>query len=109
MSGFRDGRRRAANREALVAVMQPVLLRKTRRDWLGIIGEAGVPVAPVNDIADLADTEQLRAMDMMRTLPGSDLRVVGLPVSFDRQRPHPRAYLPKLGQHNTEILGSSGV
>src|ERR1700722_20104258 len=99
---FCDGRQRAANREALAAVMQPVLLGCTRRDWLGIIGEAGVPVAPVNDIADLAQSEQLQAMDMMRTLPGSDLRVVGLPVSFDGQRPHPLADSPKLGEHNTE-------
>jgi formyl-CoA transferase len=106
---FSDGRARAANREALVAAMQPVLLEKTRRDWLGIIGEAGVPVAPVNNIAELAETEQLQAMDMMRTLPGSDLRIVGLPVSFDRQRPHPRGDSPKLGQHNAEILGPSGV
>jgi crotonobetainyl-CoA:carnitine CoA-transferase CaiB-like acyl-CoA transferase len=102
---FSDGRKRAANREALAAVMQPVLLGRTRRDWLGIIGEAGVPVAPVNDIADLAQSEQLQAMDMMRTLPGSDLRVVGLPVSFDGQRPHPLADSPKLGEHNTEIFG----
>jgi crotonobetainyl-CoA:carnitine CoA-transferase CaiB-like acyl-CoA transferase len=102
---FSDGRKRAANREELVSVMQPVLLERTRRDWLGIIGEAGVPVAPVNNIAELAETEQLRAMDMMRTLPGSELRVVGLPVSFDGQRPHPRGDSPKLGQHNAEILG----
>jgi crotonobetainyl-CoA:carnitine CoA-transferase CaiB-like acyl-CoA transferase len=102
---FCDGRKRAANREALAAVMQPVLLGRTRRDWLGIIGEAGVPVAPVNDIADLAQSEQLQAMDMMRTLPGSDLRVVGLPVSFDGKRPHPLADSPKLGEHNTEIFG----
>jgi crotonobetainyl-CoA:carnitine CoA-transferase CaiB-like acyl-CoA transferase len=103
---FSDGRKRAANREALAAAMQPVLLQKSRRDWLGIIGEAGVPVAPVNDIAELAATEQLQAMDMLRTLPGSDLRVIGLPLSFDKQRPHPRADSPKLGQHNTEILGA---
>jgi formyl-CoA transferase len=102
---FSDGRKRAANREALAAVMQPVLLGRSRRDWLGIIGEAGVPVAPVNDIADLAQSEQLHAMDMMRTLPGSDLRVVGLPVSFDGIRPHPLADSPKLGEHNTEIFG----
>jgi crotonobetainyl-CoA:carnitine CoA-transferase CaiB-like acyl-CoA transferase len=102
---FSDGRKRAANRETLAAVMQPVLLGRTRRDWLGIIGEAGVPVAPVNDIADLAQSEQLQAMDMMRTLPGSDLQVVGLPVSFDGKRPHPLADSPKLGEHNTEIFG----
>ena len=101
---FSDGRKRAANREALVAVMQPVLLTRPRQDWLGIIGEAGVPCAPVNNIAELAESEQLQAMDMLRTLPGSGIDVVGLPLSFDRQRPHPRTDSPKLGQHNDEIL-----
>ncbi|MSP00955.1 MAG: CoA transferase [Acetobacteraceae bacterium] len=106
---FSDGRKRAANREALVAAMQPVLLEKSRRDWLGIIGDAGVPVAPVNNIAELAETEQLRAMDIMRTLPGSNLRIVGLPLSFDKQRPYPAGDSPTLGQHNDEILGPFGA
>jgi len=88
-----------------VAVMQPVLMTKSRQEWLGIIGEAGVPCAPVNDIAELSASDQLAAMDMLRTLPGTDLRVVGLPISFDRQRPHPRSDSPKLGEHNREVLG----
>jgi crotonobetainyl-CoA:carnitine CoA-transferase CaiB-like acyl-CoA transferase len=99
-----DGRKRAANRAALVDAMQPVLLTRSRRDWLGIIGEAGVPVAPVNDIAELAATEQLQALDMLRTLPGSDVRVVGLPISFDRQRPHPAGAAPKLGADNSALF-----
>jgi len=101
---FSDGRKRSANREELAATMQPVLQTRTRQDWLGIIGEAGVPCAPVNNIAELAESEQLRAMDLLRTLPGSDMRIVGLPLSFDRQRPHPRTDSPKLGEHNDEIL-----
>ena len=102
---FARGPTRAGNREALVALMQPVLLTRTRVEWLGIIGEAGVPVAPVNNIAELAETEQLQAMDMMRTLPGSGLKIVGLPITFDRQRPHPDGDSPKLGEHNAEIFG----
>jgi crotonobetainyl-CoA:carnitine CoA-transferase CaiB-like acyl-CoA transferase len=102
---FSDGRKRAANRLALVDVMQPVLLTRSRQEWMGLIGEAGVPCAPVNNIAELAETEQLQAMDMMRTLPGSDLRIVGLPLSFDRERPHPQGDSPKLGEHNQEVFG----
>jgi crotonobetainyl-CoA:carnitine CoA-transferase CaiB-like acyl-CoA transferase len=105
---FCDGRKRAANRLALVDAMQPVLLTRRRQDWLGIIGEVGVPVAPVNDIAELAATEQLQAMDMLRTLPGSEVRVVGLPLSFDRQRPNPAGAAPRLGQHNAEVLDQFG-
>jgi crotonobetainyl-CoA:carnitine CoA-transferase CaiB-like acyl-CoA transferase len=99
-----DGRQRAANRDALVGAMQPVLLTRSRQEWMGIIGEAGVPCAPVNDIAELAETEQLQAMDMMRTLPGSALKIVGLPLSFDRQRPHPQGDSPKLGEHNDAVF-----
>ena len=100
-----DGRLRAANRDAVVDAMQPVLLTRTRQQWMAIIGEAGVPCAPVNDIADLAASEQLQAMDMMRTLPGSELSIVGLPITFDRQRPYPTSDSPKLGEHNDQVLG----
>ena len=101
---FADNRQRTAHRAALVAAMQPVLLTRSRQDWLGILGEAGVPAAPVNDIASLAESDQLQAMDMLRTLPDSDVRVTGLPISFDRQRPHPRRAAPKLGEHAADIL-----
>jgi len=64
-----------------------------------------VPCAPVNDISELSASEQLAAVDMMRTLPGTDLRIVGLPISFDGERPYPQGDSPKVGQHNTEIFG----
>jgi formyl-CoA transferase len=59
----------------------------------------------VNDIAGLAQSEQLRAVDLMRTLPGSGMQVVGLPISFDCQRPHPHRDSPRLGEHNEELFG----
>ena len=105
---FEDGRKRAVNRAALVALMEPVLLGQSRDHWMRVIGAAGVPCAPVNDIADLAQTEQLAAVDLMRTLPGSEMKVVGLPISFNKQRPHPSADSPKLGQHNAELFGTGG-
>ena len=106
---FEDGRKRAVNRQALVDLMGPVLLGGSRERWMAALGAVGVPCAPVNDIAELAKTEQLAAVDLMRTLPGSGMQVVGLPISFDGQRPHPTADSPKLGQHNLEILGKKEV
>jgi crotonobetainyl-CoA:carnitine CoA-transferase CaiB-like acyl-CoA transferase len=100
---FEDGRKRSANRPALIAEMAPVLLTRTRDEWMAALERVGVPCAPVNDVAELAATEQLQAMDLMRTLPGSGLKVVGLPISFDGERPHPRADSPKLGEHNATV------
>ncbi|MSP05034.1 MAG: CoA transferase [Acetobacteraceae bacterium] len=103
---FSDGRKRTENRPALIALIEPVVVTKTRADWLKILGKVGVPCAAVNDISELSASEQLAAVDMMRSLPGSGLRVVGLPISFDGERPHPQGDSPKLGEHNGEIFGS---
>ncbi|MCC6717764.1 MAG: CoA transferase [Acetobacteraceae bacterium] len=102
---FEDGRKRAANREALIPLIAEVVKTRTRADWIATLEAVGVPVAPVNNVAELAASEQLAAMDIKRTLPGSGLSVIGLPLNFDGQRPHPRSDSPKLGQHNSEIFG----
>ncbi len=102
---FEDGRKRVVNKAALVAAMEPVLRGQPRAHWMAALEKAGVPCSPVNDIAQLADSEQMQAVDLMRTLPGSGMKIVGLPISFDRQRPHPSADSPKLGEHNAEVLG----
>jgi formyl-CoA transferase len=103
---FSDGRRRTANRAVLVPLMVPVLLEQTRAHWMAALEAAGVPCAPVNDIPELSASEQLAAVDLMRELPGSGLSVVGLPISFDRQRPHPYRDSPGLGEHNAEVFGA---
>jgi len=105
---FDDGRKRATNRAALIATMVPVLLTRTRDEWMAAMARVGVPCAPVNDIAELAVTEQLRAVELMQTLPGSGVQVVGLPITFDGERPRPRADSPKLGEHNDAVRPSSG-
>lgn len=102
---FCDGRRRAENKVAMLAEIEPILKTETRGHWIELFGRAGVPCAPVNEIADLARSPQLEAMDMLRTLPGSGMKVVGLPISFDRERPQPRSDSPRLGADTEEIFG----
>jgi crotonobetainyl-CoA:carnitine CoA-transferase CaiB-like acyl-CoA transferase len=104
---FEDGRKRSANRSALIMAMAPVLLTRPRDAWIAALEKVGVPCAPVNDVAELAATGQLQAMELMQTLPGSGLKVVGLPISFDGERPRPRTDSPKLGEHNDMVRPSS--
>jgi formyl-CoA transferase len=103
---FCDGRVRASNRLEFVALLEPLLKAQPRDHWLDLFAAAGVPCAPVNDVAELAQSEQLATMDVVRTLPESGMKVIGLPISFDRQRPHPRSDSPKLGAHTKEVFGS---
>jgi formyl-CoA transferase len=102
---FARGRDRFVHRDTLIGLLKPVLLTKKRAEWLAAFEAAGVPCSPVNTIAELQQTEQFKASDLLRILPGSKLPVVGLPISFDGQRPHPHSGAPRLGQHNDDVLG----
>ncbi len=102
---FARVRDRAAHRHELVGLMQPVMASRSSAEWLSALKRAGVPVSPVNDITELAATEQFAAADMIRTMPDTGLKVAGLPIIFDGERPHPMLNTPKLGAHNDEVLG----
>jgi len=104
-SRFRKGPDRKAHRAELVALIEPVLRLKPRDHWLAELTKAGVPNSPVNSIPDLAQSEQLAAVDILRTLPGSNARIVGLPIQFNGERPHPYRDSPKVGEHNEEVFG----
>jgi crotonobetainyl-CoA:carnitine CoA-transferase CaiB-like acyl-CoA transferase len=42
---------------------------------------------------------------MVEQVPGVDLALIGLPLSFDGERPPMRRRAPRLGEHNDEIRG----
>ena len=86
--------------------MDPVLRTKPREHWLAELTKVGVPNSPVNSVVDLSQSEQLKAMDIVRTLPGSNAKVIGLPIQFNGERPHPYRDSPKVGEHNDEVFGA---
>jgi crotonobetainyl-CoA:carnitine CoA-transferase CaiB-like acyl-CoA transferase len=102
---FATGPQRVHNKAALIPLIAEVLRGNTRAHWLAGLEAAGVPSGPVNDIGELAATEQLAAVEILQSLPDGGPRVVGLPISFNRQRPRSQRGAPKLGQHNAEVLG----
>ena len=102
---FATSAQRVRNRTELVPLIAAVMRTKSRAHWLAALEEVGVPCSPVNDIPELAATEQLAAADLVHQLPDGGPRVVGLPISFDRTRPRSTRPAPTLGQHTEEVLG----
>ena len=102
---FATGPQRVRNKGELIPLIQAALKERTRAEWLDALAAAGVPSGPVNDIGELAASEQFAAGDIVQTLPGgSGVRVVGLPISFDGERPRSARPAPRVGEHNGEIL-----
>jgi len=102
---FAKGSGRVRNKATLLPLIAAVLRQGARDQWLAALEAAGVPCSPVNDIGELVGSAQFAAMDMVQTLPETGVRVVGLPISFDRQRPRSARPAPTAGQHTGEVLG----
>lgn len=103
---FANGPARGQNRDALIPLIEAAMGERTCEDWLAILQGVGVPCSVVNDIPSLAAHPQLAAADLMRAMPGEDLRMVGLPMEIDGERPQNRRRAPKLGEHTEEVLAA---
>ncbi len=102
---FARGRDRVAHKAVLLPMIAEVLRGRPRAHWVEALEAAGVPCSPVNDIGELVASEQFAATAMVQALPESGVRVVGLPISFDGERPRPARGAPRVGQHDAEVLG----
>ena len=74
-----------------------------RAHWIGRLDAVGVPCAPINDLRQVEALPQTAAIGIMQSAPEVEIPFVGLPVSFDEQRPPIRRRAPKLGEHNEEM------
>jgi crotonobetainyl-CoA:carnitine CoA-transferase CaiB-like acyl-CoA transferase len=98
---------RVQNKARLLPLIAEVMRTRTRAEWLDALEKEGVPCSPVNDVAELAATEQFAASQLVQQLPGGGPKVVGLPISFDGARPTSARPAPRLGEHTAEVLGDA--
>ncbi|WP_206741446.1 CaiB/BaiF CoA transferase family protein [Hyphomonas chukchiensis] len=96
---------RFANRQELNDLIATEIKKETMEHWLTAIDAVGVPCAPVNNVKEMLESEQTKALDIIRTIPGGgEIEHVMLPLSFDGTRPGGRTGPPTLGQHTSEVL-----
>ena len=77
---------RVANRDSLVALLEPLIAAGTREGWLERFAAANVPAAPIQDVREVIEHPQTVALGLLQQLGG--LPVAGLPVSVDGERVH---------------------
>lgn len=97
---FTDNPSRVANQGALYPLIDAIMAQQTTAHWINALEAAGVPCSPVNDLAQMLAHPQTQALGLVQEVPGTDMRFIGLPVSFDGQRPKPLSAPPRLGEHN---------
>lgn len=106
---FRSNRDRLRNKPELLAQILAVLGRHPRQVWLEALETAGVPCAPIHDLAEAHAQPQIQALGIVQAVPGEDFRLTGLPLSLDGERPLLRAGAPRLGADNALLASGDGT
>jgi crotonobetainyl-CoA:carnitine CoA-transferase CaiB-like acyl-CoA transferase len=97
---------RVANREELVELLQREFSKRTADEWVEEIREAGVPVGPVNTLADVFSDEHVLSSGILQEVEhpvAKTLRMLASPVLVDGERLPIRRPPPSLDQHNKDL------
>jgi crotonobetainyl-CoA:carnitine CoA-transferase CaiB-like acyl-CoA transferase len=97
---------RNENRDRLLPALEAELRARTTAEWLRVFGEAGVPAAPVNDVAAAIAEPQVAARNAVVETDHPVLglvRQVATPLRLDGYDP-PTARAPFRGEHTAEVL-----
>ena len=108
---FRTNPDRVRNRDELGDLLERRLREDDTAAWQERLRAAGVPAAPVADVADVVASPQTEALGLLQPLPHPrirDLRLPALPLSFDRERALSPSAPPDVGEHSAEVLREAG-
>jgi len=108
---FLTNTHRMQNLEALVALMNEKLARKTVAEWIALLEQAGVPCGPINSIAQVFEDPHALARDMVIELEhpkAGRTRAIGLPVKLSATPGKVLRPAPLFGQHTREVLAEFG-
>ena len=103
-SRFKTNPDRVKNAQTLYGMIEKEMARRSNAEWIALLDAAGVPCAPVQNVKQMLECEQMQALGLLQDVPGSSQPLIGLPISFDGERPLPRSAPPALGTHTKEIF-----
>ena len=98
---------RVTHRDALDAAVTKIMRARPSARWLEDLSAAGVPCAPINDIAQVFADPQVAQRGMRVTVPdgqGGTLPLVASPLHLSATPVTHDVPPPRLGQHTEEIL-----
>jgi crotonobetainyl-CoA:carnitine CoA-transferase CaiB-like acyl-CoA transferase len=100
---FQRNMDRVVNRKELVPILSDIFATKPRAEWARLLDAAGIPNGPINTLDQVVADAQTQALGIIQTRHGSELGLVGLPLSFDGVRPAFEQAGPALGEDNAKL------
>lgn len=100
---------RVVNRAQLIPELAALFLTRRRDDWLETLERAGVPVAVINDIAQVHQDPHVRARELRFEMPhpvGGQAPQIRNPMRFSGSPVVYHSAPPTLGAHTREVLST---
>jgi crotonobetainyl-CoA:carnitine CoA-transferase CaiB-like acyl-CoA transferase len=104
---FATNSKRVENRQAITDLLAAVFAKRTTRDWVEALEQAGVPNGPINNIKQVFEEPQAVARGLRFELPhptAGSVPLVASPMRFSATPVEQKLPPPTLGQHTDEIL-----
>ena len=98
---------RVVNRGILVPMIEEITRTWDIEELMAALDKAGIPNAPLQNVAQVSDHPQTQAVGILQTGPEGALPTVGLPLAFDGERSAYERAAPALGEHNETVLGTA--
>lgn len=106
---LRTNPQRVRNRSLLNSRLEPAFARLRTSEAVSRLDGAGVPVAPINSISDLASDPQVKARGMIADISHpayGSIKSIGSPFALSETPGAVRLAPPLLGEHTIHILRS---
>jgi hypothetical protein len=97
---------RVKHSKELYDMIDQVLAGQTSAHWQHVLEDQGVPCAPIQNLAQMLAHDQTKALGLVQDVPGTGMKFLGLPLSFNGVRPASYGPPPTLGQDSQAWLGS---
>lgn len=108
---FAEMKDRLEHYGTLKDLITPLLLAMTRNEALAKLSEAGIPVGPVNTLAETLEDPHVRAREMIQQLTHPEygpIKQLGIPVKLSDTPGIVEGAPPRFGEHNHEVLTMLG-
>jgi crotonobetainyl-CoA:carnitine CoA-transferase CaiB-like acyl-CoA transferase len=98
---------RVANRVELIGLLELAFAERDAAEWVGDLRAAGIPCAPINNVDEAFEHEQVKALGVVETVEhptAGPIRLVRPPFHLSETPPEIRRPPPRLGEHTDEVL-----
>ncbi|MDP6823364.1 MAG: CoA transferase, partial [Dehalococcoidia bacterium] len=102
--------KRDSNRREFEELIEAALSGRTTEEWLPLMAEEDLWVAPVKSLPDVFTDPQVLHNNMVASVdsPIGELRMPGIPYKLSKTPAQVRTAPPTLGQHTEEVLEALG-